>query len=241
MARPLPLQLGFAPLGAIALLALCTGCHSEPTVVDPVSGRTGLPRDSLTAFRAAAGWPPPPAPPAAAFRFANTLGDSMVMQQAPAGAVIWGFAPPGAAVAVYSTHPEVRRQQQEGPARAVAAANGSWLVHLPPAAGSFAAFNITATSPGQPIISLANLLYGDVWVCGGQRWECSDHLILKHWLIVQRPNIRTFPQFIASCFIYVRISVLPRMNADRIFFRCLLMQQHAVCAEPGFQRRHSHR
>jgi hypothetical protein len=38
------------------------------------------------------------APPPAGFRLSNTLGDGMVLQRAPASAVVWGFGSPGLAV-----------------------------------------------------------------------------------------------------------------------------------------------
>jgi hypothetical protein len=42
-------------------------------------------------------------PPTNPFRFANTQGDHMVLQQAPQQATIWGFGTAGASVSVSST------------------------------------------------------------------------------------------------------------------------------------------
>jgi sialate O-acetylesterase len=42
-------------------------------------------------------------PPTNTFRFANTQGDHMVLQQAPQQATIWGFGTAGASVSVSST------------------------------------------------------------------------------------------------------------------------------------------
>ena len=42
---------------------------------------------------------PPPKPPAA-FRFSSAYSDDMVLQQAPAQAVVWGFAPAGSKVTI---------------------------------------------------------------------------------------------------------------------------------------------
>ena len=102
---------------------------------------------------------PPPV-----FRFGNTLGDHAVLQQAPAHAIIWGFARPGndiqvrssaAAAAIFST--------RSSPT------TGRWQVRLPPvhAEANGSAVTVTATA-ANTTITLKDLVYGDVWLCSGQ-------------------------------------------------------------------------
>jgi hypothetical protein len=85
-----------------------------------------------------------------------------VLQQVPAQATVWGFVPDGQSVSVSFN------------GQTVAATTGEWhgnntfLAKLPPTTASLTtAHNITATSNGQTI-TLANVLFGDVWVCSGQ-------------------------------------------------------------------------
>ena len=117
--------------------------------------------------------PPPPAPPhphpapPAAFRFASSQGDNMVLQMAPAQATVWGFVGQGAAVTVTFNGQSIK-------AKASSWLNQStWLAKLPATTGVINTpqgaqeFNITATSGGATI-TLANVVFGDVWVCSGQ-------------------------------------------------------------------------
>ena len=91
--------------------------------------------------------------PKPAFRFANTLGDHAVLQQAPAKASIWGFATSGQLVNVSSSG--------GGSVSAVAAADGTWQVLLPATEGSMTPHTISARS-GSTTITLEDVLYGDV-------------------------------------------------------------------------------
>jgi hypothetical protein len=105
------------------------------------------------------GTPPPPAAP---FRFSSAYSDDMVLQQAPQQAVVWGFAPAGSKVSVAFMGTSI--------AAPVAPYMGesTFMVKLPATPSSLTEMhNITATSDGKTI-TLANVLFGDVWVCSGQ-------------------------------------------------------------------------
>jgi len=103
----------------------------------------------------------PAAPGAAAIPFAlsQTLGDHMVLQRAPAAAVVWGFAPAGTTVktlfggTTYSS---------------TAGADTVWRQALPPTPASAAGATIAFTASTGETATLADVLFGDVYVCGGQ-------------------------------------------------------------------------
>ena len=99
--------------------------------------------------------------PKPAFRFANTQGDHMVLQQAPAKAQVWGFAAAGASVTVTST------ASGAAPVTVSAGADGTWAAALAPVAASTTAVTISASSGGETI-TLLDVLYGDVFFCSGQ-------------------------------------------------------------------------
>ena len=88
----------------------------------------------------------------------------MVLQQAPAKAQVWGFAPPGTKVSVTTS--------AAGKAvKATTAADGTWQVALAPAVGSMKPVTVTATADAadaDAAITLVDVLYGDVWFCSGQ-------------------------------------------------------------------------
>ena len=104
---------------------------------------------------------PPPKPPAA-FRFSSAYSDDMVLQQAPAQAVVWGFAPAGSKVTIGFGGKSI-----DAPV-APYMGESAFMAKLPATPSSMTAMhNVTATSGGQTI-TLANVLFGDVWVCSGQ-------------------------------------------------------------------------
>ncbi len=111
------------------------------------------------------------------------LSDNMVLQRdIPVN--IWGWAKPGEKVTVsISTQKVVAK----------AGKNGEWKVQLKPlpAGGPF-----DMTIKGKNTIVLKNILYGDVWVCGGQsnmEWPLSGS---RNWETdknnTDNPNIRLF-------------------------------------------------
>ena len=109
-----------------------------------------------------------------AVRFANSLGSSMVLQQAPASAQVYGEGPAGQKL-------EVTLQQSasgsittaEGKVSVTISPDGRWVAKLPPIAAatrfseSIEAYTITAKS-GQSSAVLEDVVFGDVIVCGGQ-------------------------------------------------------------------------
>ena len=88
------------------------------------------------------------------------------MQMAPAQATVWGFVGQGAAVTVTFNGQSIKAQASTW------LNQSTWLAKLPATKGTITAqgaqeFNITATSGGATI-TLANVVFGDVWVCSGQ-------------------------------------------------------------------------
>eukprot|EP00750_Incisomonas_marina_P007110 INCI14767.2.p1 GENE.INCI14767.2~~INCI14767.2.p1 ORF type:complete len:230 (+),score=44.66 INCI14767.2:179-868(+) len=104
---------------------------------------------------------PAPAPPTG-LRFATTYGDSMVLQQSPAQAVVWGYC--GAAGCS-----DVRVQLDDASPQDTSAGGlpGTWIAKLPATEGGPAAHNVTVTD-GSSNVTLTDVLFGDVWVCSGQ-------------------------------------------------------------------------
>lgn len=91
-------------------------------------------------------------------QFSNTLGDHMVLQRDVDTATIWGSAAPSAQISTtfngqkYST---------------TAGSDGVWRQVLPstPAGGPY---TITSTASTGGTLSLSDVLFGDVYLCGGQ-------------------------------------------------------------------------
>ncbi|EPQ13541.1 Sialate O-acetylesterase [Myotis brandtii] len=103
----------------------------------------------------------------ASFRFASYIGDYMVLQKEPAGAVIWGYGTPEATVTV-----TLCREQETLMKRVthVKAYSNKWMVVLDPmkpggpyevtAQQTFGKTNLT--------VGVHDVLFGDVWLCSGQ-------------------------------------------------------------------------
>ena len=84
----------------------------------------------------------------------------MVLQRAPQQAVVWGYVPKGESVVV---------TLDSGPALPAARgdADGTWRVRLPPTqAGGPHTIEVTASTGGKQ--TLTDILFGDVFLCGGQ-------------------------------------------------------------------------
>nr|ACO14464.1 Sialate O-acetylesterase precursor [Esox lucius] len=92
------------------------------------------------------------------FRFASYYGDHMVLQRAPERAVLWGFGPDDAKVTIYLSG--------QAAAPAVSVFTGIWRVTLVPVQAG-GPYNVTAVFQNQSI-TLTDVLFGDVWLCGGQ-------------------------------------------------------------------------
>ena len=103
--------------------------------------------------------------PATNFSFASFFQDNMVFQMQPYSAVLWGFGVVGATV-------NVTLGNDVYPAKVVENSNkkGVWKVTFKPQAPG-GPHTIIATQVAAKVtskLSLQNVLFGDVWVCGGQ-------------------------------------------------------------------------
>lgn len=95
-------------------------------------------------------------PAFASLRLASIFGDNMVLQQG-IRAPVWGWATPGDAVTV----------QFDGQVKSVHAdATGKWLVKLGRLRASAEPQSLTVQS--DTIVTLTNILIGEVWLCSGQ-------------------------------------------------------------------------
>jgi hypothetical protein len=99
-----------------------------------------------------------------AFRLASTFGDGMVLAAAPKQAMVWGFCEPGATVTVALDG--AAAAATVGPDHATGNAT-TWRALLPATAAGFTNHTVTATD-GKQTLSLAAVLFGEVWVCSGQ-------------------------------------------------------------------------
>jgi sialate O-acetylesterase len=90
----------------------------------------------------------------------NVLGDHMVLQRAPASAMVWGFAPPGTGV-------KTTLAGFSG-LTSVADAAGVWRQALPPQPASQAATNISFSCTTGEAFALNDILFGEIAICGGQ-------------------------------------------------------------------------
>ena len=95
------------------------------------------------------------------FRFAASLGSHAVLQQAPAKPIIWGFGDPGASISVAQTG------AAKGASTSVVGQDGIWTVAMQavPATNMPSAFSATS---GNEAINISDVLFGDVYVCGGK-------------------------------------------------------------------------
>ncbi|XP_007950328.1 sialate O-acetylesterase [Orycteropus afer afer] len=101
------------------------------------------------------------------FRFASYIGDYMVLQKEPAGAVIWGYGTPGATVTVtvYQDKETVMKK-----VTSVKAHSSIWMVVLDPMkpGGPFEVMAKQITGRKNFTLRVCNVLFGDVWLCSGQ-------------------------------------------------------------------------
>ncbi|NXS72882.1 SIAE acetylesterase, partial [Pandion haliaetus] len=96
--------------------------------------------------------------------FASYYGDHMVLQKEPAGAVVWGYGEPGAAVTVALSGDGglivmKKAAQVKGP-------SGMWTTVLDPM-DQGGPYTLTARQ-GSENVTLQDVYFGDVWLCSGQ-------------------------------------------------------------------------
>jgi len=90
----------------------------------------------------------------------NTLGSNMVLQQAPQSANLWGQSQAADTITVNFNSQNYQTTSDS---------NGFWLISLPPTPASFNAYTITINgNPSGNSAVLSNVLFGDVYLCGGQ-------------------------------------------------------------------------
>ncbi|XP_046891749.1 sialate O-acetylesterase [Hypomesus transpacificus] len=95
------------------------------------------------------------------FRFASYYGDHMVLQKSPESAVLWGYGPDAAMIFVSVTGPFTHKPPP------TTVSNGIWKVSLDPV-GAGGPYNVTVFLKNGYSITLTDVLFGDVWLCGGQ-------------------------------------------------------------------------
>jgi len=88
----------------------------------------------------------------------NALGSHMVLQRAPQRANLWGWTQAGTTVSVVFNSKTYTSR---------AATDGSWNVFLDATAAG-GPYKISVTSSRGESAVLEDVLFGDVWVCGGQ-------------------------------------------------------------------------
>ncbi|XP_061870055.1 sialate O-acetylesterase [Colius striatus] len=96
--------------------------------------------------------------------FASYYGDHMVLQRAPAGAAVWGYGEPGAALTLTLAQDSglsimKKTTRVKGP-------SGRWMTVLDPMAQG-GPYVLTATQ-GPENVTLRDIYFGDVWLCSGQ-------------------------------------------------------------------------
>jgi len=108
--------------------------------------------------------------------FASSFGSSMVLQQAPAAAAVWGFAPSASATAIL-----LALSMASVPIMKVQATTSAfndtaliWHAQLMPVASVFDTsgnpftYSLTVTGDDGLNATISDVIFGDVWVCSGQ-------------------------------------------------------------------------
>lgn len=114
------------------------------------------------------------------------FGDHMVLQRGLANP-IWGWADPGATVTV-----KFAGQEKS----ATADDRGRWKLKLDPIAEAVAEGQTIEISSGQQLLSLKDVLVGDVWICSGQsnmEWRVTQSANPQEEVAAaDHPQIRLF-------------------------------------------------
>lgn len=88
-----------------------------------------------------------------------TLGDHMVLQRAPQQAIVWGHTTPNATVTTTFDSKSLI---------STAGTNGTWRQILPATKASKKPYTLTFKSSSGETANLKDVLFGDVYICGGQ-------------------------------------------------------------------------
>ena len=126
------------------------------------------------------------------FTFAMTYGSNMVLQRGPTKARIWGY---GFNVGDSVTVNIIGGSEYQTITTEGSAGRPVWTVDMDPVEEG-GPYTITATS-AECVITLENVLFGDVWICSGQsnmqhRLDNIDDPQSEIDDVVNYPNIRSF-------------------------------------------------
>lgn len=118
----------------------------------------------------------------------RTLGDHMVLQRAPKQAIVWGHTSASATVTTTFDGKSFT---------AKANTNGTWRQSLPATKASKKAYTLTFKSSSGEIASLNDVLFGDVYICGGQSnmafsMAANTNRSVEEQLANKYPTIRLF-------------------------------------------------
>ncbi|CAL8360884.1 unnamed protein product [Merluccius merluccius] len=121
--------------------------------------------------------------------FASYYGHHMVLQKSPDRAVVWGYGAEGEQVKVTLSGPG---PQTTPP---VTVTQGIWKVTLDPVEAG-GPYSVMATM-NNLTVTLTDVLFGDVWLCGGQSNMCFETYKVFNGtdelnLAAQYPNVRIF-------------------------------------------------
>ena len=101
------------------------------------------------------------------FRYANTQGNHMVLQQKPYKSQIWGFCDANSMITLTLTFSQNNSIIQQK--NTTTNTDSIWIIQLDPMPTSFTTYNITSKcSTTSNIITLTNILFGDIFLCSGQ-------------------------------------------------------------------------
>ncbi|XP_059212415.1 sialate O-acetylesterase-like isoform X2 [Centropristis striata] len=125
----------------------------------------------------------------AKLRFASYYGDHMVLQKAPERAVLWGYGPEGAQVTLYL------KGQVDQKTSPVTVTKGIWKITLDPVEAG-GPYTVIAVAENDSAV-LTDVLFGDVWLCGGQSNMSFEMYkifnALEELKIAEKyPHVRTF-------------------------------------------------
>jgi sialate O-acetylesterase len=94
------------------------------------------------------------------FTVSTVLQSNMVVQR-DKPFVVWGTASPNTSVSV-------KASWNTGIFTAIADGTGTWQATVPATPVNAVPQTLTASVAGQPVVTLSNILIGDIWLCSGQ-------------------------------------------------------------------------
>eukprot|EP01084_Bolivina_argentea_P254232 427379_1 len=101
------------------------------------------------------------------FRFSNTQGNNMVLQQKPYKSQVWGYGNQTNDI-ITVTLKQMNTNSIIQQTKSNTNAEGIWSVQFNPITASFTKYSITATNTNNEQINITNIVFGDIYVCSGQ-------------------------------------------------------------------------